>query len=41
MFVVSNQPEIGRGYFDERAIETLHRHVQGEFLAYGTSIDAF
>jgi len=41
VIVVSNQSGVGRGYFDERAVETLHRHIQQELVAYGTSIDAF
>lgn len=41
VIVVSNQSGVGRGYFDEQAVETLHKHIQEELLAYGTSIDAF
>ena len=41
IIVVSNQSGIGRGYFDEQAVEVLHRHIQSELTAYGTSIDAF
>ena len=41
VIVVSNQSGVGRGYFDERAVETLHRHIQEELVEFGTSIDAF
>lgn len=41
VIVVSNQSGIGRGYFDEQAVETLHCYVQSELARYDTSIDAF
>ena len=41
VIVVSNQSGIGRGYFDERAVESLHKHIQTKLTDYGTSIDAF
>ena len=41
VIVVSNQSGIGRGYFDEKTVETLHQHIQTKLIEYGTSIDAF
>ena len=41
VIVVSNQAGIGRGYFDEEAVTTLHQHIQDELAAFGTAIDAF
>ncbi len=41
VIVVSNQSGIGRGYFDEHAVDKLHRYVQSELVGYNTSIDAF
>lgn len=39
--VVSNQAGVARGFFDEQAVELLHRHMQAELAKIGTSIDAF
>ncbi len=41
IIVVSNQSGVARGYFDEHAVNRLHRHIQAELASYGTSIDAF
>lgn len=41
VIVVTNQSGVGRGYFDEREVETLHDHLQSELAGYGTAIDAF
>ena len=41
VIVVSNQSGVGRGYFDEHAVEKLHRYVQSELAGHNTSIDAF
>ena len=39
--VVSNQSGVARGYFDEHAVDQLHRHLQAQLAEYDTSIDAF
>jgi D-glycero-D-manno-heptose 1,7-bisphosphate phosphatase len=41
VIVVSNQSGVARGYFNERVVNQLHRHIQTELSRYGTSIDAF
>ena len=41
VIVVSNQSGVGRGYFDEHAVELFNQHIQDQLAVYGTSIDAF
>jgi D-glycero-D-manno-heptose 1,7-bisphosphate phosphatase len=41
VIVVSNQSGVARGYFDEDAVNQLHRHIQGELMDHSTSIDDF
>ena len=41
VIVVSNQSGIARGYYDEQAVDKLHRHIQEELARYKTSVDGF
>lgn len=39
--VVTNQSGIGRGYYDEAAVQELHRHMDSELALAGTAVDAY
>ncbi|MSM41319.1 MAG: D-glycero-beta-D-manno-heptose 1,7-bisphosphate 7-phosphatase [Geobacter sp.] len=39
--VVTNQSGIGRGYYDEAAVEELHRHMDTELAVAGAAVDAY
>ena len=41
VIVVTNQSGIGRGYYDEGALELLHRHMDEELACYGAIVDAY
>ena len=41
VIVVTNQAGVARGFYDEAAIETLHRQVNAKLRRSGTWIDAF
>ncbi|MBJ6723261.1 D-glycero-beta-D-manno-heptose 1,7-bisphosphate 7-phosphatase [Geomesophilobacter sediminis] len=40
LVVVTNQSGIGRGYYDETALERVHRFMHEELEKFGVSIDA-
>lgn len=40
LVVVTNQSGIGRGYYDEAALQALHDHMHRELAAFGAAVDA-
>lgn len=39
--VVTNQSGIARGFYDEAAVDRLHRHMDKELARFGATIDAY
>ena len=40
LVVVTNQSGIGRGYYDEAALESIHSHMHADLAKFGAAIDA-
>lgn len=40
LVVVTNQSGIGRGYYDEAALDSIHRHMHADLASFGAAIDA-
>jgi D-glycero-D-manno-heptose 1,7-bisphosphate phosphatase len=40
LVVVTNQSGIGRGYYSEADLQTLHRHMQQQLSQHGAQVDA-
>jgi D-glycero-D-manno-heptose 1,7-bisphosphate phosphatase len=40
LVVVTNQSGIGRGYYDEAALESIHDHMHADLATFGAAIDA-
>ena len=41
VIVVTNQSGVARGYYDEEAVTTLHRHLDAELARLNTGVDAY
>ena len=41
VIVATNQSGVARGYFSLEAVEELHRHIQAQLAAAGTTVDGF
>jgi D-glycero-D-manno-heptose 1,7-bisphosphate phosphatase len=41
VIVVTNQSGIARGFYDEAALERLHRYMDGELARFGARVDAY
>ncbi|MFZ3207467.1 MAG: D-glycero-beta-D-manno-heptose 1,7-bisphosphate 7-phosphatase [Geobacteraceae bacterium] len=41
VIVVTNQSGVGRGYYDEAAVDAIHRHLDRELAALGTGVDDY
>ncbi|KAF0215604.1 MAG: D-glycero-D-manno-heptose 1 7-bisphosphate [Geobacteraceae bacterium] len=41
VIVVTNQSGVARGYYDEAAVSSLHRHMDAELAKFGAKVDAY